>query len=101
MRGISLALALGLAVACAMGTDVTRTVDDAPTLAVSGAPEGTTLFVDGIYFGPTESFSTLTPVEVLPGAHVVEIRRGATTLHREEVFTGTGSTTTVSVSNAQ
>jgi hypothetical protein len=97
----SLVLVALFAVACAYGTDTTRAVNEPPLLVVSGAPEGATLFVDGIAFGAVEKYDAETPVEVLPGAHVVEIRQGGQILHREEIYAGTGSTVTISVAHLQ
>jgi hypothetical protein len=103
MRLISLALVLviGLALGCAYGAGTTRTVDESPTLAITGAPEGATLHVDGIDFGLATRFSGASPVEVIPGVHIIEIRQAGEVLYREKVYSGTGSTTTVAVPDGQ
>ena len=103
MRRISLGLALvlGLALGCAYGSGTTRTVDESPTLAITGAPEGATLYVDGIEFGLAARFAVASPVEVIPGVHIIEIRQAGEVLHREKVYSGTGSTTTVVVLGGQ
>jgi hypothetical protein len=98
---LGLVLVLGLTLACAYGSGTTRTVDDAPTLAITGAPEGSMLYVDGINFGLAARFAVASPVVVIPGVHIIEIRQGGEVLHREKIYSGTGSTTTVAVLGGQ
>jgi hypothetical protein len=101
MRGLCLVLVLALTLGCAYGSGATRSVDDAPTVAVTGAPEGAILYVDGMEFGLASRFTAATPVEVIPGVHVVEIRQGAAVLHSEKIYSGTGSMTNVTMAGAE
>jgi len=101
---------------CAMPTTSVRTVDDRPTLAIKGAPEGAILFVDGLNMGLANQYSgTLsksypdtrmatqysgsstsnggstgadnTPVLLVePGTHVVRITVGNTTIYEQKIF---------------
>jgi hypothetical protein len=73
---IAAGLALGLA-ACVGPTTVVKTVDTRPAIAVTGAPGGTTLFVDGAPVGDPRAFDGNPNVlRVEPGTHVIELRDG-------------------------
>jgi hypothetical protein len=75
-----------------------RTGSTAPGLVVAGAPEGATLYVDGLQMGPAKQFDGNPQVlAVLEGSHKVEVRQGATSLYSEKVFVSSGETHTVRV----
>ena len=97
MRLLCLILVLCFLLGCSYGSGSTRAVDDMPTVAVTGAPVGSTLYVDGIEFGIASQFTTSTPVEVIPGVHDIEIRQGAEVLHSQKIYSGTGSMNVVSL----
>ena len=101
MRALSLAVVLALTLGCAYGGGATRSVDDAPTVSVTGAPEGAILYVDGVEFGLASRFTASTPVEVIPGVHLIEIRLGTSVLHSEKIYSGTGTTTSVTMAGTQ
>jgi len=101
MRALSLVVVLALTLGCAYGGGTTRSVDDAPTVSVTGAPEGAILYVDGVEYGLASRFTTSTPVEVIPGVHVIEIRLGTSVLHSEKIYSGTGTATSVTMAGTQ
>ncbi len=77
MRTIALAFALALS-ACAGPTTTVKTVDTRPALAVTGAPPGSVLHLDGVVVGDAQAWNGQPNVlRVEPGTHVVEIRDGA------------------------
>jgi len=96
LLSISLAGALAVVLGCASPASVTRTVDDSPRLAVARAPETAVLFVDGVEMGLAARFGEETPLKVIAGRHVVELRVAGQTVHRQEVYSGTGTTVTIS-----
>ncbi len=87
MRKLTLAAALALA-ACAGPTTVVRSVDTRPALAISGAPSGTVLYVDGAAIGdPADYDGRPNILRVEPGTHQVEIRtRGNAVIFTQRVF---------------
>jgi hypothetical protein len=74
-----LAAALALALAACVGpTTVVKTVDTRPAIALTGAPGGTTLFVDGAAVGDPRAYDGNPNVlRVEPGTHVLELRDGS------------------------
>jgi hypothetical protein len=74
-----LAAALALALtACVGPTTVLKTVDTRPALAVTGAPGGTTLFLDGNAVGdPRDYDGNPNVLRVEPGTHALELRNGS------------------------
>lgn len=74
MRKLALAAALAVA-ACVGPTTTVKTVDTRPAIAISGAPSGTTLYVDGYAVGDPASYDGRPNVlRVEPGTHDVELR---------------------------
>lgn len=88
---------LTMVAGCTYPTSISRPVDDAPLLAIAGAPKNAVLVVDGIDFGEARQYSAARPVQILPGRHVVEVRSADTVLHREKLFAATGTLTTITV----
>ena len=89
MRSVRILLylsALLALAACAMPTKSTEAPVESPSLMVIGSPENAILFVDGIEVGPAENFSGEQVLVVVPGRHLVEIRRGGSTLATREIF---------------
>jgi hypothetical protein len=71
-----LPLALCFLAACAMPQTTARTVDHRPSLAVTGAPAGSVLLIDGQEVGPANAYDGNPAVLRLePGTHQVEVRR--------------------------
>jgi hypothetical protein len=87
MRRIALAAALALA-ACAGPTTTVKTVDTRPAIAVTGAPPGTVLHVDGAAVGDAAGYDGQPNVlRVEPGTHLVEIRdRAGNVVFSQRVF---------------
>lgn len=76
-----------LAAACAGPTTVVRTVDTRPALAISGAPAGSVLVVDGAAVGDASAYDAHPNVlRVEPGTHEIEIRQGDRVVFRQRVF---------------
>ncbi len=87
MRKLFAVAVLALAAACVGPTTVVRTVDTRPALAISGAPGGTVLYVDGVLVGDPGSFDGRPNIlRVEPGTHDVEIRDGARVIFAQRVF---------------
>jgi hypothetical protein len=72
---------------CPMPQTSVRTVDDRPTLAFKGAPEGSILFVDGISMGTASQYDGDPNVlTVEPGTHNVRIIASDTVVYEQKVF---------------
>jgi hypothetical protein len=87
MRKLALAATLAIA-ACVGPTTVVKTVDTRPALAISGAPSGTVLYVDGAAIGdPADYDGRPNILRVEPGTHQVEVRnRAGAVLFSQRVF---------------
>lgn len=91
MKAPVLVLAATLLAACSYTTSQSRTVDARPTLSVAGAPDGSTLTVDGLAFGPAARYAPdKQAVKLEPGTHVVRIEQGGRVLQEEKVFLSEG-----------
>jgi hypothetical protein len=87
VRRLAAAAVVTLIAACAGPTTVVRTVDTRPALALSGAPGGTVLYVDGIAIGdPADYDGRPNILRVEPGTHDVELRDGARVVFSQRVF---------------
>lgn len=72
---------------CSMPSTVVRTVDDRPTLAFKGVPEGAVLFVDGLNMGPAGQYDgDPTVLTVEPGTHVVRVIVNNEAIFEQRVF---------------
>jgi hypothetical protein len=70
-----LLLVAALLAACAMPSTTVRTPDSRPSLAITGAPRGSLLFVDGNAAGDAGSYDGQPAVLLVePGTHVVDVR---------------------------
>jgi hypothetical protein len=85
---VSVLLVLNFALcSCSMPSTVVRTVDDRPTLAFKGAPEGAILFVDGLNMGPAGQYDGEPKVlAVETGTHVVRVMVNNQTIFEQRVF---------------
>ncbi len=74
--------------ACAMPQTTVRTVESRPTLAISGAPAGAVLVVDGQSVGEAAQYDgNPTVLKLEPGTHRVEIRgAGGAVLYQQQVY---------------
>ncbi len=96
-------LATTIIAGCAMPTTTVRTLDERPTLAIKGAPEGAILFVDGLnmglanrYGGDSSASGSPTVLAVEPGTHLIQITVGGNTIYEQKVFVD-GSLKTITV----
>ncbi len=72
---------------CTMPTTTVRTVDDRPTLAFKGAPEGALLYIDGLNMGPAGQYDGETKVLTIePGTHTVRITVNNEAIYEQRVF---------------
>ena len=92
------ALMLLLLLACGDPTPVARAVDNRPRVLLQGAPEGSTLFIDGVPSGNAASYSKDPRVVLLePGEHLLEVKAAGRLLCSEKVSLGASDQRTVVV----
>jgi hypothetical protein len=98
MRIPSILMGLVLLSGCSLPQTTVRSGSSQPGLIVKGAPNGSTLFVDGLAIGPASEFDGHPKVlNVLEGVHKVEVRSGTTVIYSEKTFASNGETHTVTV----
>jgi hypothetical protein len=69
-----------------------------PELVVTGAPAGSTVFVDDVQNGETAQANGRPQVlTVAPGGHIVELRTGDIVIYREQTYVGSGETRVIKV----
>lgn len=84
--------------ACSLPETKVHSGSAQPGLIVTGAPDGSLLFVDGLQAGSATQYDGDPKVlAVLEGTHTVEIRQGANVVYSEKAFVGVGETHTVVV----
>jgi hypothetical protein len=67
-------------------------------LIVTGAPAGSTVFIDNVQSGQTAQANDRTQVlNVTAGAHVVEVRTGSNVVYREQTYVGSGERRVIKV----
>ena len=72
---------------CSMPTTTIRTVDDRPTLAFKGAPEGAILYIDGLSMGTAGQYNgEPTVLTIEPGTHTVRVTVGNETIYEQRIF---------------
>jgi hypothetical protein len=72
---------------CTMPTTTVRTVDDRPTLAFKGAPEGALLYIDGINMGAAGQYDGESKVLTIePGTHTVRVSVNNGTIYEQRIF---------------
>jgi hypothetical protein len=100
MRGLSFLAACGLALtACAYPTEQVRTLDERPSIMVSGvAPSDAVLVVDGLVVGAVLGANGVAQaVTIEPGTHVVAVRSGNRELLRQTVFVSGNAIKTIAL----
>jgi hypothetical protein len=98
VRQLMVLISIALVSACSLPQTTVRTGAAAPSLIVSGAPAGSTLYVDGLQMGPATQYDGNPKIlAVLEGAHQVEVRQGANVVYSEKAFVSNGETHTVRV----
>jgi len=69
-----------------------------PELIVTGAPAGSTVFIDGAQRGQAAELNDRPQsLSVAEGTHVVEIHRGDTVVYRENIYVKNGEKRVVTV----
>jgi len=72
---------------CTMPTTTVRTVDDRPTLAFKGAPEGALLYIDGLNMGGAAQYNGEPNVLTIePGTHSVRVTLNNEVIYEQRVF---------------
>ena len=98
MRILISLVAVTLFSSCALPQTTVRTGSTQPSLVVKGAPDGSTLFVDGLLIGSARQYDGNPKVlAVLEGLHKVEIRQGTAIVYSEKAFVSNGETHMVTV----
>lgn len=79
-------------------TEKASVVDNRPQLSFRTQQDGDAMqvFVDGIANGAVSQYREgRAALRVLPGTHVIEVRRGGGVVHTERVYVGDGVTKTI------
>ena len=98
MKLVITLLAAALLSSCSLPQTTVHSGSSQPKLIVKGAPDGSTLFVDGLQVGSATRYDgDPDTLAVLEGTHRVEIRQGANVVYSEKTFVGVGETHTVLV----
>src|SRR5271170_4582224 len=98
MKRLSVFMLFALLAACTLPQTTVRTGSEQPSLIVKGAPDGSTIYVDGLNMGDAKQFDGNPKVlAILEGSHKIEIRQGSNSVFAEKVFVSNGETHTVAV----
>ncbi len=69
-----------------------------PQFIVTGVPAGAILFVDGVQAGQSADTNDRTQVlDVSPGTHTLEVKRGDTVSYRESAYVAAGEKRVIAV----
>ena len=91
-------IALAALAGCSYPSSRTEISDERPSIALSGAPKGSVVFVDGLEMGPATKFDGRNNVLMLePGNHVIRILLGNDVLLTERIFLSGQATRTLLV----
>ena len=91
-------IALAVLAGCSYPSSRTEISDERPSIALSGAPKGSVVFVDGLEMGPATKFDGRNNVLMLePGNHVIRILLGNDVLLTERIFLSGQATRTLLV----
>lgn len=90
-------LALASLSACSWFHPRPKPPPPAPELVVTGAPVGSTVYVDDVQNGHTTEVIRPQVLTVAAGAHIVEVRTGSTVIYREQTYVGSGETRVIKV----
>lgn len=94
LRSMVILLAFGWLAACEYPNSKVEITDERPTIAFTGAPWRSQVFVDGVEMGRADRLEGRKVLLVEPGMHVVEVRHKGKILLSEKVFLGEGATRT-------
>ncbi len=97
MKALTL-IALALLSGCSWFHARKPAAPEPPELIVTGAPAGSTVFIDDAQVGQPAAVNDR-PQELIvaAGAHKVEVRTGATVVYREDTYVGPGEKHLVTV----
>jgi hypothetical protein len=88
--------------ACSLPVSQTVSGGTRPTLAIIGAPEGSTLVLDGNVAGDASRFDGKKQVLVVEeGFHQIAIQQNGRTLHFEKIVVAPGETKRIEVGTAE
>ena len=91
-------IALAALAGCSYPASRTEISDERPSIALSGAPKGSVVFVDGLEMGPATKFDGRNNVLMLePGNHMIRILLGNEVLLTERIFLSGQATRTLLV----
>ena len=91
-------IALAALAGCSYPSSRTEISDERPSIALSGAPKGSVVIVDGLEMGPATKFDGRNNVLRLePGNHVIRILLGNEVLLTERIFLSGQATRTLLV----
>lgn len=93
-------VAAGVLAGCAMPTEEVRVIDNRPQIsfrATSGASsDDAAVFVDGLAVGRADDYRDgQAALRVLPGAHIIEIRRADGSISTQKIFVNDGVAKTI------
>jgi uncharacterized lipoprotein YajG len=72
---------------CTMPATTVRTVDDRPTLAFKGVPEGALLYIDGLNMGSAAQYNGEPNVLTIePGTHIVRVTFNNEVIYEQRIF---------------
>lgn len=98
IRMLAAAAVLSLLAACAYPTTRTDIPDERPSLAFTGAPNGSSVWIDNLRMGSATEFNGKDRVlTVEPGNHLVEVRFGDRIILSRRVFLSGPATRTFTV----
>ncbi len=89
LRQVLVVVALVALAGCDIRYPSSRTdiPDERPSIAFSGAPEGSVVLVDGLAMGPAARYDGQENVLLVePGNHLIQVRIGDRVLLRQRVF---------------
>lgn len=105
LRIVAISLVLFALTACisAKPIETQSTVDDRPLLFFvadgnASHSDGSEIFVDGLLMGKASSFvNTKKGLAIIPGTHLVEVRRNGAILVKEKIYVGSGTNKTIPI----
>ncbi|HTV95228.1 MAG TPA: PEGA domain-containing protein [Steroidobacteraceae bacterium] len=98
MRAVVLITLACLSACSWFGSHRPRPSAQSSELVVTGAPAGSTIYVDGVQTGQVAAHNDQSQIlDVPPGAHKVEIHVNEAAVYREDTYVGPGERRVVTV----
>lgn len=92
-------MAAGILAGCAMPTEEARVIDNRPQIsfrATNNVSDDAMVFVDGLAVGRADDYRDgHAALRVLPGSHVIEIRRADGSVSTQKIFVNDGVAKTI------